>query len=234
MLAAVRARLTYANVVATMALFIALGGSSYAALSITSKDVRNRSLKGGDLKLNTVTGKEIRESKLDTVPRALQASNAATADVSKSAGTATTAGSAGLADVARDAQALAGQGAGAFEKSSRVSFGSAGAAPAGESGEAVLLSWPAMGVEVTSASPGSSGCGTTGIAVRNTKSSGPSALVFSEGSAGPVVAPGGKGYDCGTASAFDGQVTDSTNRTLFVNCVVAQGQIRCLGVRSEA
>src|SRR3954452_3629284 len=101
MLALLRDRLTYANVVPTLALFVALGGSSYAGLSITSKDVKNRSLKGGDLKKDTVTGTEIKESKLKRVP---SAQNAATADVSKSSGTATTAGSAAtaaLADTAR-------------------------------------------------------------------------------------------------------------------------------------
>jgi hypothetical protein len=34
-----RRRLTYANVIATVALFMALGGSSYAALRVTSADV---------------------------------------------------------------------------------------------------------------------------------------------------------------------------------------------------
>ena len=60
----VKARLTYGNVVATLALFIALGGSSYAALSlprnsvgsaqlrsnaVRSPDVKNRSLQVTDL-----------------------------------------------------------------------------------------------------------------------------------------------------------------------------------------
>ena len=70
MLARLRGRLSYANVVATLALFIALGGSSYAALTITGKDVRNRSLTGKDVKRNSLTGGEIREGRLDTVPRA--------------------------------------------------------------------------------------------------------------------------------------------------------------------
>src|SRR5215218_3797055 len=94
MLARVRARLTYANVVATLALFVALGGTGYAASQITTKDVKNRSLKGGDLRKNTVTGTEINESKLGRVPAARTADTAATADVSKSSGTATTAGTA--------------------------------------------------------------------------------------------------------------------------------------------
>ena len=37
MIEAIKQRLTYANVMATVAVFIALGGSSYAALSITGK-----------------------------------------------------------------------------------------------------------------------------------------------------------------------------------------------------
>jgi hypothetical protein len=49
-LAKLRARLTYANVVATLALFVALGGSSYAALKITGRDVANNSLTGADVK----------------------------------------------------------------------------------------------------------------------------------------------------------------------------------------
>src|SRR5919106_6818346 len=70
MLARLRGQLTYANVVATLALFIALGGSSYAALTVTGKDVRNGSLSGKDVKRNSLTGRQIREGRLDTVPRA--------------------------------------------------------------------------------------------------------------------------------------------------------------------
>lgn len=64
---ALRRRLSYANVVATLALFVALGGSSYAALSITGRDVRNGSLTYRDLKRNTLDGSRIAESRLGTV-----------------------------------------------------------------------------------------------------------------------------------------------------------------------
>ena len=47
---AIRDRLTYANVTATMALFIALGGSAYAALSIDGRDVLDGSLTGQDIR----------------------------------------------------------------------------------------------------------------------------------------------------------------------------------------
>jgi hypothetical protein len=49
-LAQLRSRLTYANVVATLALFVALGGSSYAAITITGKNVKDGSLTGKDVK----------------------------------------------------------------------------------------------------------------------------------------------------------------------------------------
>ncbi len=63
-----RAKLTYANVMSTLAVFIALGGSSYAALKITGRDVKNSSLTYKDLKRNTLGGSRIRESRLGTVP----------------------------------------------------------------------------------------------------------------------------------------------------------------------
>ena len=62
MIEAIKQRLTYANVMATIAVFIALGGSSYAALSITGRDVQNSSLTYRDLKRNTLGGSRIKES----------------------------------------------------------------------------------------------------------------------------------------------------------------------------
>ena len=83
MLDQLRQRLTYANVMATVAVFIALGGSSYAALQIDSGDiannsvrgvdVRNRTLSDRDVKRNGLTGRSIRESRLGRVPRAREA-----------------------------------------------------------------------------------------------------------------------------------------------------------------
>ena len=74
---------SYTNVMSTVAVFIALGGSSYAALEIKSADiannsvrgvdVRNRSLKERDVKRNALSGRSIRESRLGRVPRARDA-----------------------------------------------------------------------------------------------------------------------------------------------------------------
>jgi hypothetical protein len=65
-----RRHISYANVMATVAVFIALGGSSYAALSLTGRDVKDGSLTQRDLKRNTLGGKRIKESRLGKVPRA--------------------------------------------------------------------------------------------------------------------------------------------------------------------
>ncbi len=73
MIRRLRARLTYANVMSTLAVFIALGGSSYAAFTISGSTIRNRSIPGKKLKRNTLTGREIRESRLRKVPRARNA-----------------------------------------------------------------------------------------------------------------------------------------------------------------
>src|SRR4051812_10228171 len=55
-----RRHLSYSNVTATLALFIALGGSSYAALRITGRDVANGSLTGKDIKKRSVPVNRLR------------------------------------------------------------------------------------------------------------------------------------------------------------------------------
>ena len=54
MLDQLRQRLTYANVMSTVAVFIALGGSSYAALQIDSGDIANNSVRGVDVRNRTL------------------------------------------------------------------------------------------------------------------------------------------------------------------------------------
>lgn len=73
MLRFLRDRLTYANVMATLAVVIALGGTSYAALTITGAQVRNQSLTGKDIKRNSLGKKQIKESNLSAVRRARNA-----------------------------------------------------------------------------------------------------------------------------------------------------------------
>ncbi len=73
MLKDLRGRLTYANVMSTIAVFVALGGTTYAAATITGSDVKNKSLTGKDVKPNSLTGKQIAERRLGVVRRARNA-----------------------------------------------------------------------------------------------------------------------------------------------------------------
>jgi hypothetical protein len=59
-----RRQLSYANVMATVAVFIALGGTSYAAIKITGQNVRNGSLTGADVKNRSLTGTDVRDDSL--------------------------------------------------------------------------------------------------------------------------------------------------------------------------
>ena len=56
-----RPRLSFANVTAVLALFVALGGTSYAALEITGRDVENGTLSGIDVRNQSLTGLEVRK-----------------------------------------------------------------------------------------------------------------------------------------------------------------------------
>ena len=54
----------YANVTATMALVVALGGSAYAANTVRSSDIKNGQVKGVDLANNAVTSGKVRNGTL--------------------------------------------------------------------------------------------------------------------------------------------------------------------------
>jgi len=64
---------SYANVMATVAVFVALGGTSYAALQLTGRDIEDGSLTARDIKRNSLGAKSIKESRLGTVRRARNA-----------------------------------------------------------------------------------------------------------------------------------------------------------------
>jgi hypothetical protein len=96
-LASIRRHLTYANAMASIAVFIALGGGAYAAVQVNGKDIKPRSIAGKKLKNNTLGGKQINERRLGQVPRA------ARAQLATKAGSADTAGSAGVAQSATSA-----------------------------------------------------------------------------------------------------------------------------------
>jgi len=83
-------RLTYANVVSTICLFLLLGGGAYAAFklprnSVGTNQIKNNAITGAKIKNGAITGSKINASSLGTVP---SASHAGTADSATTAGTA--------------------------------------------------------------------------------------------------------------------------------------------------
>jgi hypothetical protein len=108
-----RRHLTYANVMASIAVFVALGGVSYAATTINGSKIVKQSVGAGKLKngtltstqvkKNSLTGASIDESSLGTVPSAQSAQTAQTATSATKATTATSAGSADNANHAASA-----------------------------------------------------------------------------------------------------------------------------------
>jgi hypothetical protein len=59
-----RGRITYANVVSTLCLFVLLGGSAAAAALITGKQVKDGSLTGTDVQNNSIAGADVKDGSL--------------------------------------------------------------------------------------------------------------------------------------------------------------------------
>ncbi len=98
MLTRLRSYLTYANVMATVAVFVALGGTTYAVATgsidggaiknntvrskdirnndVTTRDLKDNSARGADVSDDSLTGDDVLESSLGTVPSAGTASTA--------------------------------------------------------------------------------------------------------------------------------------------------------------
>ncbi len=91
-------------IVALVALFAALGGTGYAAATLSGRDIQRRSIPGNRVMNNALGGGQINESKLGVVPAARQALSAQSAASATTAGSATTAESAQTAQRAQDAQ----------------------------------------------------------------------------------------------------------------------------------
>jgi hypothetical protein len=83
--------------VALVALFVALGGTSYAVSKIDGRRLKAASVSGAKLRKNTLGGREIRESALGRVPRAATADHAALADRAATSASADRASSADTA-----------------------------------------------------------------------------------------------------------------------------------------
>jgi hypothetical protein len=114
-------------VVALVALFAALGGTGYAAATLSGRDIQRRSIPANRVIPNALGGGQINESKLGVVPAARQALSAQTAASATTAGSATTAES---AQTAQNAQQLNGKDATQFMANSvRIRFNQAAPVP---------------------------------------------------------------------------------------------------------
>jgi hypothetical protein len=170
-------KLTYANIVATLALFIAVGGASAFAATklaknsvgtkqikngaVTGAKVKNGSLTGAKIAAGSISGSNIDLSSLGTVPSATTARSAVSAESAATAGSALTAGSAGTAKTsdqathavsADDAGTLGGQPPSAFAAATEIVSGSA---PSNTASANTILTLPG-GPEVTT-KPGTNG-----------------------------------------------------------------------------
>lgn len=101
-LAHIRSRLTYANIVSSLCLFLVLGGGTAVALSgsntVFSDDIRNGEVKRADVRANAVNGgkvadnslrgRDVDESSFGRVPSAAQANSANSANIANTADTA--------------------------------------------------------------------------------------------------------------------------------------------------
>jgi hypothetical protein len=65
MLPAMTRHLSYANVISTLCLFLVLGGTAYAAATITGKQVKNSSLTGADIRNGTLKAADLRRGLLE-------------------------------------------------------------------------------------------------------------------------------------------------------------------------
>lgn len=81
-----RKRLTYGNVMATLALFLALGGTGVAAVQLSGAQIAKHSIPADRLRKHSVTASELNLKRIGTVPRATSADRAAQAASADQAG----------------------------------------------------------------------------------------------------------------------------------------------------
>lgn len=98
-----RPKITSAHVISLLALFVALSGTVYAASSISGKAIKRESIPANRLKADSLTGAQINEGLLGTVPSATKAGEAAKAAEATKAASATKANEAVNATNAKNA-----------------------------------------------------------------------------------------------------------------------------------
>jgi hypothetical protein len=110
-----------ATAIALIALFVAIGGTSYAAVKIDGKNIENRSIPGKKLKNGAVAGKQVKRDSLGA--RQIKESSLKTVARARAADSATKATTATTADSAKTAAGLTGPAASSLANADRISAG---------------------------------------------------------------------------------------------------------------
>jgi hypothetical protein len=229
-----RPRLSYANVVASLALFVSLGGGAYAVTQIDPNSVGTIHLKknavkrkkiapdaikgpkvapsslgGSDIGPNALTGADVKESTLGQVPEAAHA------------------------DRATDSDLLNDHTFGYFEAASRTEFGSASRTSATRD---KILEWTnAHAMVVTDGDADAN----AQVRVRNTNALGDGDLLVIESDGNPVVITEGNDstqLSKGNLGELRFVIARPDGRTAWVRCAFPAfpgAPVRCLGERSE-
>ena len=109
-----RQRPSPAMIVALIALFVALGGSSYAVTKIGSKNIRTGAVSSRAIANNSIRSGDVRNGALTTTD--VKNDSLTNADIDNSGLTAQRANSAGTADTATNANALGGVAASGYTR----------------------------------------------------------------------------------------------------------------------
>jgi cytoskeletal protein RodZ len=168
----VRKRLTYANVMSSIAVFLVVaGGSAFAATqlgknTVGTKQLKNNAVTAAKIKNGAVTGAKVNVGTLPTVPsatKATDATNAANATHSKSADSAKTADTAKTATTATNAlnATNAVNATNANKAATATNAESLGGAPASDYSKRLFarVSYSTATPTIIASSPGISGAG---------------------------------------------------------------------------
>lgn len=193
-------RITYANVVATLALFVALGGSAVAATTLISgRSIRRGSIPANRLRAHSLTRTQLNLKRLGALPHAKLADHAASADTATSAvnaanaanaTSATNATHAGSADSAANAthaanaDLLGGLDSSAFVPATRFE---AGEADSTSTRPVPILTWSDMSLRIET--DGNADFDANNVTVRNLRTTGASLLIAGDASS-QAVPPG--------------------------------------------
>jgi hypothetical protein len=225
MLSRLRRHITYANVMATIAVFLAMGGGAYALSlpnnSVRSRHIKNSQVKHPDLGANAVNAPKVRDESLtgsEIFNRSLTGSDVADDSLTGSQISEST---------------LTG-----VERSSRTEYGRAAT---NSSSQTALISWPQLGVQVLNDGDTTMD---SQIVVRNTRGSGSLHVSHSEDGTSHVIAAGGSQTftKTGGLASHDlviaAEPAADTSRALSVHCgynfAPPGGLVHCFGTRSQA